>query len=94
MQAWFRGDYEGLAKNYTVDVLSENPLSLRFAPQGDSMASKIIQQIELTFAADERYIEKMVVTESGGDTTTLEFVHTQLNQPIKDDIWRMPPNEH
>ncbi len=94
MQAWFLGDYEGLAKNYTVDVLSENPLSLRFAPQGDSMASKIIQQIELTFAADERYIEKMVVTESGGDTTTLEFVHTQLNQPIKDDIWRMPPNEH
>jgi outer membrane lipoprotein carrier protein len=93
MQAWFLGNYEALAKNYTVDVISENPLSLRFAPRGDSMAAKIMKQIELTFASDERYIEKMAVTESGGDTTTLEFSGTQLNQPIKDEIWRMPPNE-
>jgi outer membrane lipoprotein carrier protein len=93
MQAWFLGNYEALAKNYTVDVLSENPLSLRFAPMGDSMAAKFMRQIELTFAPDERYIEKMVLTESGGDTTTLEFTGTQLNQPIKDEIWRMPPNE-
>jgi outer membrane lipoprotein-sorting protein len=93
MQAWFLGNYEALAKNYTVDVLSENPLSLRFAPFGDSMAAKIMRQIQLTFASDERYIDKMVVTEAGGDTTALEFIGTQLNQPIKNEIWRMPPNE-
>jgi outer membrane lipoprotein-sorting protein len=94
MRAWFLGNYEVLAKDYEVDVLSENPLSLRFAPQANSAVAKFMQQIVLTFAADQRFIEKMVVTETGGDTTTLEFVHTQLNQPVKDDIWRMPPNEH
>jgi len=93
MQAWFLGNYGALAKDYEVDVLSENPLSLRFSPQADSVVAKFMQQIVLTFAPDQRYIEKMVVNETGGDTTTLEFVHTQLNQPVKDDIWRMPPNE-
>jgi outer membrane lipoprotein carrier protein len=94
MQAWFLGNYGALSKDYGVDVLSDNPLSLRFAPQSDSMVAKVMQQIILTFAPDERYIQKMVISEAGGDTTTLEFVHTQLNQPIKDEIWRMPPNEH
>ncbi|MGD0463268.1 MAG: outer membrane lipoprotein carrier protein LolA [Tepidisphaeraceae bacterium] len=93
MRAWFLGNYGALAKDYEVDVLSENPLSLRFEPQADSVVAKFMQRIVLTFAADQRYIEKMVVSETGGDTTTLEFVHTQLNQPVKDDIWRMPPNE-
>jgi len=93
MQAWFLGNYGALSKEYGVDVLSENPLSLRFAPGADSMVAKVMQQIVLTFAPDERYIAKMVISEAGGDTTTLEFVRTQLNQPVKDDIWRMPPNE-
>lgn len=93
IQAWFLGDYEGLSKSYEVAVLSDNPLSLRFVPQSDSMMGKVMSRIDIVFARDERYIEKMVLNESGGDVTVLTFVHTQVNQPIKDEIWRMPPNE-
>ncbi|HEX4055324.1 MAG TPA: outer membrane lipoprotein carrier protein LolA [Tepidisphaeraceae bacterium] len=93
IQAWFLGDYKALSKSYEVDVLSENPLSLRFVPQTDSMMGKAMTRIDIVFAQDERYIEKMVMNETGGNVTVLTFVHTQVNQPIKDEIWRMPPNE-
>jgi outer membrane lipoprotein-sorting protein len=94
IQAWFLGDYEALAKSYVVYVLSEKPLSLQFIPPGDSMVAKVLKQIDITFAENEQYIARMVVNEAGGDLTTLQFVQTRVNQPIKDEVWRMPPNEH
>ncbi len=93
VQAWFVGDYKALSKYYEVDVLGENPLSLRFVPRPDTMMGKLMSRIDILFARDERYVDKMVLNEAGGDVTVLTFVHTRLNQPIDDEIWRMPPNE-
>jgi outer membrane lipoprotein-sorting protein len=93
MQAWFLGDYDTLSKSYVVQILSEHPLSLRFFPQPDSMMAKVISQVDLFFAQDERYIQKMVLDEAGGNVTALSFIHTRVNEPIADDVWRMPPNE-
>ena len=73
IQAWFLGDYKALSKSYEVDVLSENPLSLRFVPQTDSMMGKAMTRIDIVFAQDERYIEKMVMNETGGNVTVLDI---------------------
>jgi outer membrane lipoprotein-sorting protein len=93
IQAWFLGNYDTLAKSYDVNVVSEKPLSLVFTPRSDSMVAKVINHVKVTFSDDERYIQTMVIDEAGGDSTSIHFVAAQVNQAIKDDVWRIPPTE-
>jgi outer membrane lipoprotein-sorting protein len=93
IQAWFLGNYDTLAKSYDVNVLSENPLSLEFIPKSDTMVAKVISRVKVTFSGDQRYIQTMVIDEAGGDSNTIHFVGAVVNQPIKDDTWRIPPND-
>jgi len=91
IQAWFLGDYKTLEKSYDVYQLSEKPLSLRFAPQAGSMVAKMVKNIEITFGNDETQVDKMVINETTGDSTTLNYSNTRLNQPIPDKVWEIPP---
>ena len=93
MQAWFLGNYKVLGDSYEVFVVAEHPLSLRFVPKGDTMVAKLLKQVDLTFSADENYIDGMVVRETGGDTTTLNFANARINQPVDKTTWEMPPHD-
>jgi len=93
MQAWFLGNYKVLGDSYDVFVLAERPLSLRFVPKGDTMVAKMLKHVDVTFGSDERYINTMVVRETGGDTTTLNFLNARVNQPVENATWEMPPHE-
>jgi outer membrane lipoprotein carrier protein len=93
LQAWFMGDYKTLGDSYDVLLLGENPLRLSFIPKGESMVAKALKQVDLTFGKSEQAIEKMVVTESSGDVTTLQFNSTKVNQPIPKETWEIPPHE-
>ncbi|HEY1921500.1 MAG TPA: outer membrane lipoprotein carrier protein LolA, partial [Tepidisphaeraceae bacterium] len=59
IQAWFLGDYKLLGDNYDLYVTQQQPLSLAFMPHGDSAVTKLIKRIDLTFIADETYIDTM-----------------------------------
>jgi outer membrane lipoprotein carrier protein len=91
IQAWFLGDYKVLEKSYDVYLLSEKPLSLRFAPQAGSMVAKLVKNIEITFGNDETQVDKMVINETTGDSTALVYSNTRLNQPIAENTWEIPP---
>jgi outer membrane lipoprotein carrier protein len=91
IQAWFLGDYKVLEKSYDVYQLSDKPLSLRFAPQPDSMVAKMVKNIEITFGNNDTQVDKMVINETSGDSTTLSYSNTVLNQPIPDKAWEIPP---
>jgi outer membrane lipoprotein carrier protein len=91
IQAWFLGDYKVLEKSYDVYMLSEDPLTLRFAPQGGTMVSKLVKNIEITFNKDQMQIDKMVVNETSGNYTALEYSDTKLNAPIPTSTWEIPP---
>jgi outer membrane lipoprotein-sorting protein len=91
IQAWFLGDYKVLEKSYDVYLLSDQPLSLRFAPQPGTMVSKLVKNIEITFNKNQLQIDKMVVNETSGDSTTLEYSDTRLNDPIQPGTWEIPP---
>jgi len=93
MQAWFLGNYKALGDSYDVYVNAQQPLSLGFVPNSATMVSKLISRIDLTFSPDENYIDTMVISETGGDVTTLKFSGARINQPISDQIWEMPPHE-
>lgn len=93
IQAWFLGNYKELGDSYDVYLDRDQPLSLTFVPRGDSMVTKLLSGVDLTFNTEETYIDTMVVREAGGDTTTIRFVNSRVNQPIKRETWEMPPNE-
>jgi outer membrane lipoprotein-sorting protein len=91
IQGWFLGDYQALSQNYDADVLGDKPLVLAFTPKAGSMVAKMLSHIQVTFAAGDQYVEKMAIDEADGDRTTVEFIHVQVNQPIAEDVWRIPP---
>jgi hypothetical protein len=57
------------------------------------MVAKLLKDVEVTFNSDQRYINTMVVREAGGDTTTLSFSGTRVNEPVATQIWEMPPHD-
>lgn len=91
IQAWFLGNYQTLEQSYDVYLLSEKPLSLRFAPKAGSMVANLVKSIDVTFGKDELNLDAMVVRETAGDSTTLNFINTRLNEPIKAMTWEIPP---
>jgi outer membrane lipoprotein-sorting protein len=93
IQAWFLGDYKVLGDSYDVYLTQAQPVALAFIPNGQSMVSKLIKRIDVTFNPDETYIDTMVLRETGGDVTTIHFINTRVNQPIPEGAWEMPPNE-
>jgi outer membrane lipoprotein-sorting protein len=93
IQAWFLGDYKILGDSYTVYQTQQQPVALAFIPNPQSVVSKLIKRIDLTFNADETYIETLIIRETGGDVTTIHFINSQINQPVKAGTWEMPPNE-
>ena len=93
IQAWFQGNYKSLEDSYDLFVTQEQPLSLAFIPKGQSAVTKLINRIDLTFNADETYIDTMNISEAGGDLTSIHFINTRVNEPVKAGTWEMPPNE-
>jgi outer membrane lipoprotein-sorting protein len=93
LSAWFMGNYKILTDTYDVSVAREKPLSLVFTPKPDSMGAKFLQRVTVSFADDDRYINDMVIVESGGSVTTLKYLNTQINKPIADDTWEIPPHD-
>jgi hypothetical protein len=55
--------------------------------------AKVLARVDLTFGKSELYIDKMVVHEAGGDTTTLQYLNIDLNKSIDKKTWEMPPDE-
>jgi outer membrane lipoprotein-sorting protein len=90
-QGWFIGDYRSLEDSYDVVLQSKDPLVVHFAPKPTSPMVKIIKGVEVTFRADRLALESFVFHEGGGDTTTIRFTDTQINKPVPESVWEVPP---
>ena len=73
-------------------VVRESPLTLSFAPKDGSMVAKMLKQVEVTFGKETKYIDTMVIRETGGSVTTLKYVNTRINEPVKKETWEIPPH--
>jgi outer membrane lipoprotein-sorting protein len=93
INAWFLGDYEVLLKTFAVELVKEKPLVLGFVPLKDSVPSKMLKRIEMTFGKDESYIDNMFIEEVDGDSTRLKFIDPKLNEKIKKEVWEIPPRD-
>jgi outer membrane lipoprotein-sorting protein len=93
VQGWFLGDYKQLQDSYDLYQTSRQPVSLAFIPRAGTAVTKLLKRIDITFNADETYIDTIVVREAGGDVTRIRFVNVRLNGPPDDKKWEMPPHE-
>jgi len=93
IQGWFLGDYKSLGGSYDSFLIAQQPIWIAFIPNGQSAVSKLISRIDLTFNAQESYLDTMTMHETGGDLTTIHFTSVRINQPMPDKIWEMPPND-
>jgi len=85
--AWTTADFAFLQKHYVISLLSQSPPSLKLVPK-ESAARRLIAALEITFAADYRYVERIVIRESGRDYTVTKFLDVHTNEPLPGDFFQ------
>ncbi|MDF7823384.1 outer membrane lipoprotein carrier protein LolA [Pontiellaceae bacterium B12227] len=89
IEKWFSGEFKSLLNDYELTVESAEPPVLRFVPKADSMVGKVINSVTISARADLAYVEKIVIEDRGGDTTSILFFNTVLNEPVPSDAWEV-----
>ncbi|MCK4401177.1 outer membrane lipoprotein carrier protein LolA [bacterium] len=91
MRKWLSGIYMSLLEEYSVIILGQTPVSLKFVPRENTMAYNIISHVRIVFREDERYIQEIYIKEKTGDSTLLRFTDTLLNIPVDAAAWEVKP---
>lgn len=89
IRLWFSGDYLSMSNDYDISVISQQPVELRFIPLSGSGPEEYMTEVIVTFRADQRYIESIEIREKSGDSMTLKFVNTLINNDIDEQVWRL-----
>lgn len=87
MAAWFSGRYASLTNSYAVTLASEQPAAFLFTPRTNSPAANYLRSVEVWIRPDGQYLDKVRITERGGDLTDIVYTNTVLNQAIPDVAW-------
>ncbi len=87
--AWARFDIAWLKTRYQLELLAEQPLSLKLTPK-DAGEATFIRDIQIDFAADRSHVRQLQLNEQEGDWTRLEFTAMEKNSPLDDSIFQVP----
>ena len=56
-------------------------------PRTGSPTREVIKRIVMRFGEDERYLSRLEVTETGGDTMSIAFSNPNLNPALAREEW-------
>jgi outer membrane lipoprotein-sorting protein len=87
IQSWFSGNYLALTRDFNVAMPSGSPLVLEFTPRAGSPTREVIKRIVMRFGEDERFLSRLEVTETGGDTMSIAFSNPDLNPALAKEEW-------
>ena len=87
IQTWFSGNYLALAREFDVAIVAESPLVIGFTPHSGSPAREVIQRIVMRFGEDERFLKRLEVVETGGDTMAITFSDPIFNPALAGEEW-------
>ena len=87
IQSWFSGSYLALTRDFNVAMPSGSPLVLEFTPRAGSPTREVIQRLVMRFGEDERFLSRLEVTETGGDTMSITFSDPSLNPALSKEEW-------
>jgi len=89
IQNWLRGDFDALARDYEINVEKEEPPTLVCAPKQKDAAP--FSSVTLVFNEDPPHLQKVELVEAGGNLTTIVFEQVELNTPVRNADWELPP---
>lgn len=93
LRAWFSGQFDLLTKDFTVEADEAGAMPrLIFTPREESFAFKVMGRVVMTFQADKRYIQEMIIEERNGDRMCMRFTNTILNAVIDPVVWEVKPH--
>ena len=92
LQSWFRGDVDTLTRDYDVRVEAESPPVLACVPKSKTAAP--FSSVALTLNEKPLHIRQVELVETNGDRMTLRFERVELNGPVEDSDWTLPPKPH
>lgn len=91
LQRWFAGEYERLADEYDVSLVSRRPLVLACVPRAGSPEAGFVTRVTIRFRQDLRYLQEIAIDEASGDATRIRFESARLNEPVPADAWVAGP---
>ncbi len=87
LAASFAADIERLDGDFALQVRDERTLVLTPASE---LFRQLLESIEVTCAVDFSRIERVVISEPGGDRVTIDFSAVRINETIPEETWRVP----
>lgn len=82
LTVWFSGEYRPLLKDFDVLVVGDRPVILRFTPKKGSVSAKVVKNVLIEFREDNKYLQRLTITEQGGDSTSITFTGTLFDVPV------------
>jgi outer membrane lipoprotein-sorting protein len=79
IDSWFMGRYAVLAKDYKIKVIKKDPLELIFKPRGKPL-SAAVDSITIYFREDRKYLKKVILKETSGDSTIMNFTNIIITE--------------
>lgn len=87
ISACINGDFSNIAKVFTIDTREiENEWIVTLIPQRGKASSKI-SKIVLEFEKERMSLDKLIIKEKSGDSTTYTFSHKQFNIHIDNELF-------
>ncbi|MEZ4439121.1 MAG: outer membrane lipoprotein carrier protein LolA [Polyangiaceae bacterium] len=78
------GDLRELQKRYDLSVAAVNDAIRITARPRDAQVKKHIQALALDTNPTKALVKRVVITEKNGDSSTIDFDHFVLNEPVAD----------
>ncbi len=91
LTTWFSGKYHSFIEEYRIELKQEGPYIVVFTPRQQSVFADLIDEIEVKFREDARYIEKLTILEADGDRSVIEFKNTSLDVELPPETWEVRP---
>ncbi len=86
LQYWFAGNFVALNSDFASKVIIDKQ-QIEFIPKAATPPARFIQKIIVTLKKDLSYIKKIVIYEKSGDTMTMLFTKTIINQQLPASAW-------
>ena len=87
MQTWFSGKYAEQTDDYDIEIVRNDPLTLKFLPKPSSTAFEYIKMVQVTFKKDFSYISSIEILEKNRDSMLMKFNDIVLNSTLPPDTW-------
>lgn len=89
LAGFFSGDFTELGKDFEAVSVSPDRLSGEMRPRQGVPAANFIRSIRFVFTDDTlSALRRVVIAESSGDETDIEFIASVRNQPVPEEKWR------